>query len=395
MDEQIALRQQAIQRWLAHESKASIARALGTTHRWVRYWIDRYDPDDPEGSLANRSRAPRVPHSSWPAAIRQQALQSRQMRMNAAAPGYRHALMGAEAIHYELYHLGVRPSPPARTIHHWLQQAGLVPPQPPPAPRSESKPYPLPAHEAVNALHALDLKGPFYLAGSAQKQYLVALRDYASRRVALEAADNRRAETVTACLVRAWQRYGLPQVVQMDNGLEFRGSNRYPRAFGQVVRLCLDLDVEPLFVPPHEPWRNGLIENFNGLFQRLSLARVRLASFEALRLEVASLERDVNTSHRLAALDGLTPDEFSANQPRRLLDPGYNGHQRALPLAKGRISAIRLVRQSGRFTLWANDKFQLDPELKHQYVLAQIDVANQRLDVYYQSKLIQSFDYAL
>ena len=260
MDNKIALRKEAVRRSLSGESQVRIGRALGRSAYWVRYWLTRYNPDDPDGSLQDRSRAPHQPHSHWTAATRQQALTSRQERQSGGRPGYEHALRGAEAIHYELAHLGLKPTPPPRTIHYWLKQGGLVSARQPASVRPSSKPYPCPPCGQVNDLQQLDLKGPLYLHDSAQKHYLLVVRDVCSRGVGLAVAQDRRAATIAAFLVAAWQTRGLPTVLQMDNGLEFRGSNRYPRAFGLVVRLALDVGVEPLFIPPTmaQRWRGAL-----------------------------------------------------------------------------------------------------------------------------------------
>lgn len=396
MKSEIALRKEAVCRFLAGESKASISRSLGKSRFWVSYWTERYDPDDPDGSLRDRSSTPKQPHRGWPEAVIQQVLHSRHLRAAAEQPGYKYALVGAQAIHYELRELGVVPTPPARTIHHWLQQAGLVQPVASEAASDrESKPYPMPERNSVNELHQFDLKGPFYLTGSSQKHYLLAVRDFRSKRVALEAVRNKKAQTIANFLVSAWQRYGLPKVLQMDNAMELRGSNRYPRSFGKVVRVCLDAGVEPLFVPPGEPWRNGFIENFNGLAARFLLNRNQLADFDQLRAETHNLEKAINTTHRLAALDGMTPSEFVAGKPLRFLPDDYDGHLRDLKLLKGTVSFIRLVRKSGRITLFAHDKFDIDPDLKWLYVFARVDIQSQTLLVYHDGQLIKTFDYSL
>lgn len=395
MNSEIALRKEAVRRSLSGQSQVSIGQALGRSPFWVRYWLARYRADDPDGSLQDHSRAPHHPHSKWPEAVRQQALTSRRQRQLADAPGYEHALVGAEAIHYELAHLTDELVPPTRTIHYWLGQAGLITPSPSSGAARASKPYPAPSSAQVNDLHQLDLKGPLYLRDSAQKHYLLAVRDVRSRGVTLAAALDKQAHTIAAFLVTVWQTRGLPTVLQMDNGLEFRGSNRYPRAFGLVVRLALDVGIEPLFIPPHEPWHNGVIERFNGLAQHLLLDRWCFDSMADLQAGVASLQTAINTTHRLAALDGSTPDEFSAGCPLRYLAAEYDGLQRDLQLVKGRVSFIRLVRPSGRITLCAQDKFDVDPDLQWQYVLAQVDVAAQRLDVFHQHQLVKSFDYAI
>ncbi len=76
--------------------------------------------------------------------------------------------MGAEAIYYELRELGVLPLPPPRIIHFWLKQAGEIDERH--KLHKESNPtYPVLSCKAVNEVHELDLKGPFYLQDSSQK----------------------------------------------------------------------------------------------------------------------------------------------------------------------------------------------------------------------------------
>jgi transposase len=393
MDE-ITLRKQAVQLYLNGAHKTDIARQLGKSWFWVMYWTKRYQPDDPEGSLHNRSSAPKQPHRSWSEAIRQLVLASRKARQAGEPPGYQYALIGAEAIHYELQELGISPVPPVRTIHSWLKQADQVT-QTTSQPGRElaTKPYPAPLSQAVNDLHQFDLKGPFYLSGSAQKHYLGALRDTVSKRVALAVFQDKQMETLMDFLLAAWRKLGLPNVLQMDNGLEFRGSNRYPRSPGKLLRMALDLGVEPLFIPPHEPWRNGVSENLNGLVDRIFLKRETFEDFDQLQGRTQAVETSINTTHRLPALHGQTPSEFAQKAGVRRLPEGYDWRKRDLRLVKGKVSFVRLVRKSGRITLCANDKFEIGTQYQWQYVLATVNVEIQKLDIFFQGQLIKSFDY--
>jgi transposase InsO family protein len=43
-----------------------------------------------------------------------------------------------------------------------------------------------------------------------------------------------------------------PDFLQLDNGLCFRGGNRYPRSFGIVLKLCLLLGIEVVFIIAYE-----------------------------------------------------------------------------------------------------------------------------------------------
>lgn len=394
MDTELQQRQEAIGLWLQGHSQAEISRRLNRSRKWVGYWIKRYQPDVPLASLQNASSAPKRPVTKWSDEVKQMVLTSRQQRVAARQPGYRYALTGAQAIHYELQALGLDPVPPVRTIHRWLKAADLVAVSPARQPDVPSrKPYPAPVCTAVDEVHQVDLAGPIYLTGSGQKHYILALRDVHSKAVALAATCNRQAETIVDFLVAAWQRLGIPRVLQMDNGLEFRGSNRYPRVFGKVVHLCVRLGVEPLFVPPREPWRNGFIENFNGQVQRLLLNRAHFATAAELQQGVRDLETGVNTTHHLPALNGQTPAEYRVSHPLRPLSVAFDWRQPTLSLDRGSVAFIRLVRKSGRITLHADDKLDIDPALAGQYVLARLDVPTRKLRIYHDEQLIKTFDF--
>jgi hypothetical protein len=92
-------------------------------------------------------------------------------------------------------------------------------------------------------------------------------------------------------------------------------------------------------------------------------------------------------------LQGKTPQEFAA--PARLRYPPNNYDWRTLnlQLLKGKVTFIRLVRNSGRITLTAKDKFLIGKTYKWQYVTANVDVAKHKLEVIWQGKHLKFFDY--
>lgn len=392
--DEVTLRLQAVQKRLQGEDIQRIATDLGRSRYWVTYWLGRYDPGDPKGSLQDRSRTPKSPYRKWSEEVRQMVLCSRQLREEATQPGYQYALKGAQAIHYELKALGVDPVPPVRSIHAWLKAEGKI------ASRTASKetdhpprPYPAPGCQSVNDLQELDLKGPFYLTANPQKYYLCAVRDAFSKRVSLAGLENKKMENIIQALLVSWQKLGLPKVLQMDNGLEFRGSNRYPRSLGKLVRVCLDLGVEPLFIPPHEPWRNGVIENLNGLLERIFFQCQTFQDFTHLQACLQDVETAINTTHHLPDLDGKTPQGAAAGKELRNLPEAYNWRKRDLQLVKGKISFNRLVRRSGRITLCANDKFMIGTDYQWQYIRATVDVMAHSLDIFLDGQLLMSLDY--
>ncbi len=62
----------------------------------------------------------------------------------------------------------------------------------------------------------------------------------------------RSAKRTAQCLRQRWQHDGLPRYAQFDNDTVFQGAHQFPNAVGRISRLCLQLGVIPVFVPPLE-----------------------------------------------------------------------------------------------------------------------------------------------
>lgn len=376
-----------------HFSKAEICRRVKRSRPWLDRWLERYDPGDVEGSLRDHKSGPKHGNSCWSRTIRQQVIEMRKVRSQES--GWRYAFIGAQAIHLELQALGSPEVPPVRTIHHWFVQEDLVDHAAQPSEEEKgSKPIPLPVVDAVNRVQQLDLKGPVYLQGSSTKYYLAVLRDRYSHRCAIEVLDSREAQGIVDFLVANWRWLGLPDYLQLDNALEFRGSNRYPRSFGKVVRVAVDLGIEPVFNPPGEPWRNGGIEWFNGFLGR-RLLQVKFEDAQAFRAETQVCQEQCNQIHRLVEHDGLTPNEIAAKTALRFPPTNYSAHQsKKLAQDHGFVSFVRLVRKSGRITLGAGDRFMVDPNLAYQYVLAHVDLAQKLVRIYHDEQEVQVYDFS-
>ena len=391
MKTEIELRKRAIALHLQGWNKSKIARRLQRSRSWVGRWIGRYDPNEPTRSMQDHSRAPRQTSWGYPEWLKTMVNRIRRERVKGQPAKYQYALIGAQAIYYELWELHVAPLPSLRTIHSWLKQAGQI------AERKSRKPpnptYPVLPCKAVNDMQELDFKGPFYLQDHSHKYYLVVLRDNRSKKTALRALANKSMDAILDFLASAWQKMGCPKRLQMDNCLDFRGSNRHPRALSKLMRVCLDLRIQPVFIPLSEPWRNGVVENLNGLLDRFLFRANTFETEKQLHKAVQRMETTINTTHRLPALEGKTPDEFASRAKRRYPPAGYDWRTRDLRLVKGKVTFIRFVRKSGRITVTANDKFLIGKKYKWQYVMAVVDVAKKKLNILWQGKHIKSFDY--
>jgi len=386
MKTEIALRKRAVALHLQGWKKSEIARQLKRSRPWVDRWIDRYRPEASTLSLHDRSRAPKHRRWSYPERIKRMVVQIREERERGKRAKYQYALISAQAIYYELRELGVSPLPSPRTIHGWLKDAGQIPER-----KSQKAPnltYPVLPCRAVNDVQELDFKGPFYLKDHSHKYYLVALRDKLSKKTALRALANKGMDAILDFLVSTWQKMGCPRCLKMDNCLDFRGSNRHPRALSKLMRVCLDLGIQPVFIPICEPWRNGVVENLNGLLDRFLFWTNTFETEKQLHQAVQRMETTINTTHRLSTLQGKTPQEFAARAKLRYPPAHYDWRTRDLRLLKGNVTFIRFVRKSGRITLTARDKFLIGKKYKWHYVMAVVDVSKKRLNVICQGKQI-------
>jgi putative transposase len=209
MKTKVALRKEAVRLHLEGIPKTEIAKRLKKSRRWVYRWIARYDHKQGAKSLEDRSSAPKHRKEMYPQKIKDMAVKSRKARKTGSRK-YPYALVSAEAIYYELRELGVVPLPPPRTIHFWLKQAGAIETLQKPH-KASNRTYPVLPCQAVNAVHELDLKGPFYLKDSSQKYYLVVVRDVFGKKVALRVLQEKEMERIIDFLVETWQKSGLPK----------------------------------------------------------------------------------------------------------------------------------------------------------------------------------------
>jgi len=365
---------------------------VGKSRPWLYRWVDRYDPKAPAW-FCDRSHAPHQPAGQTPEHIENRIVHLRQKLDQRQTPDTRYANRGADALYWQLGGDDNPELPTPRTVHRILvRREVLDSTSPSETTERESKSYPAPRARQVNDVHQLDLIGPRYLHGGGE-YYLAHLRDRFSRRYFIDVLPTRQTADIYPFVLAGWRYLGLPDLLQMDNGLELRGNFRYPRCFGRLVRLCLDLNVEVLFVPPDEPWRMGYIESYNNIVQRpLNRGQV-FKNMTHVRRETHRSYQVANRVNRYKELDGLSPDEFCAQQTLRALPEDYQPNLEHWPPRKGRISFIRLVSKNGNITTHGGDKFFVGKRYKYEYIKATVVVAKQIMRIYYEGEVIKELPY--
>jgi len=247
-----ALRQEAITRYHNGESATEICRSLGKSRQWLYKWLQRKEELSQD---FNSNRA----HNRTPVEIEEAVIGARKKLQET-----KYAQIGINAINHQLYLQEISPLP-ASTIKCILKREGLQQKKLPYVPKGKA--YPKMEALFANSIHQADIVGPRYIKGDG-RFYSLNVMDIDTHRIKLNPSRRKDDESLAEGLIETWKKLGIPDFLQMENKLSLRGSNLYPHSLGLVLRLCLLLKIQPIFIPQGEPWRNGEIESFQDTFDK-------------------------------------------------------------------------------------------------------------------------------
>jgi hypothetical protein len=159
-----------------------------------------------------------------------------------------------------------------------------------------------------------------------------------------------------------WQNVGLPTYAQFDNDTRFQGAHQFADSIGRVIRLCLSLQVIPVFAPPREPGFQAAIESYNGRWQAKVWSRFQHDSLLALQIQSAKY---VEACRARAALR-IEAAPRRAPFPKTW-QPNLSLHPR------GQIIFLRRTNQNGSVNLLGHS-FPLDPLWTHRLVRSEVDL---------------------
>ena len=377
----------AVQRYLAGESPDSICASLGKTKPWLYKWVARHTPDDPTW-FEDLSRRPLSSPYRTPREIEKIV---EMVRLNLYNKGL---FSGNQAIQWEMIDMEVQPVPSLSTIGRILRRRELthrrtgryIP---------KGKKYPELPGSLPNQTHQVDLVGPCFLTGPIRFYSLNAM-DTAINRCGIEPMPSKAAQSVLDAVFAVWLRMGIPENLQVDNELAFYGSPTHPRGMGPLIRLCLRYGVHLWFIPPSEPWRNGLVEKFNDHYQQKFLDKVTIVSMPQLRNESLAFEQRHNSTYRYSKIKGKTPLKALADMRKKLVFPSKRDAPRH-PLDKpeeGCYHLVRFIRSNLRLDIFG-EIFPAPPDTQYEYVVATIDVKEQKLKLFLDAIQIEEYKYQL
>lgn len=379
-------RERAIARYRKGESATAICASLGRSREWLYKWLKRHQAKGKEWA-AEHSRRPWRSPARIGVQVEAAILSTRQSLVR------RELFHGAQAIAWELADTAIE-APSVRTISRVLERHGLVTRRQGPY-LAKGTAYPALRADRPGQVHQSDFVGPCFLRGPVRFYSLHSI-DLATGRCGVQQVPNRSSQPTLDAFWAIWLRMGIPEHQQIDNEMVFYGSRAHPRGLGPLIRLCLAMGVEPWFIPPAEPWRNGVVEKFNDRWQQFGPLRRTVTGTAAVDRANGAFETRHNAHYRYSKLGGRTPNAVLAASGAPLRFPEQPTAPRH-PLPKptqGRYHLTRFVRQDGHIDLFG-ERLRVPPEAVYAYVRATVDVGRQRLSILLDGRIIDQHQFLI
>ncbi|MBA7504155.1 IS481 family transposase ISGme9 [subsurface metagenome] len=382
-----AMRQKAIQRYLAGEKPVHIYRDLDMSRKWLYKWLHRHNPEDLNWA-SDRSRARKTSSR-----VLSPATEARIVKIRKRLETHKYNQIGAINIQWYLSRLDVEPLPEIWQINRTLKRYNLTKPKGPYKPKN--KVYPAVIPDKPGVMQQMDFTPSSYIEDFGITKGLN-LIDVFSGRAKINICLSRKCQEVHKSLLSTWKTMGLSNYLQMDNDPVFIGHNQNPHYFSAVIRLILLVGIEPIFIPPYEPWRNGVIEKFQDEYKNIFFKSQRWTDLDHLIKEAGTFEDFHNHHHRYSTRQGKTPMEIERIYgykpdllPRSFKIPDFD---KLNPVKKGKIHFIRFIRSDGILNIFGK-KFRVIDGFLHEYVRATVDLGENKLTVYHPSGFSQELVY--
>jgi hypothetical protein len=261
------------------QSLRAVAGAFGVGVATVAHWVERAKGQRLDRvDWSDRTHAPHKPRRTT-TAVEDLVLTTRRELAHGDL-----GAIGAEAIRNALLEGGMAEPPALRTINRILARRGALDGRKrtrrPPPPRGWYVPE---VALATTELDSFDIVEGLVIKDGPQVEVLNGCSLHGGLVVSWPIASPVTATMTVASLTEHWREVGLPGYAQFDNDMIFHGTHRYPDALGRIIRLCLSLEVVPVFVPPRETGFQAMIESYNGWWQSKVWSRFQHQDLEDLQ----------------------------------------------------------------------------------------------------------------
>lgn len=265
------------------EKLRSVARRFRVSLGMVQYWVERAKEQNLESvDWSNRCSCPHHQPFRTPEELEARIIETRiYLREYSDLGEY-----GAEAVRRELLEKGFEKIPSIRTINRVFERWGELDYRRPTHRVAPAKGWYLPEVSGLapsRELDEFDLVEGLKIKNGPLVEVLNVVSLHGGLVGSWPKKASIKATDVSGALIEHWQAWGLPDYAQFDNDTLFQGAHQHRDVISRVMRVCLALEVVPMFVPPAEHGFQAAIEGFNGNWQAKVWARFTHESLNTLQ----------------------------------------------------------------------------------------------------------------
>ena len=364
-----AERETAIHLLRSDKGPGEVSDQLGRSRAWVYKWKKRYEAEGWAG-LKSRSREPKHKTQKYDEAMKQRICQVRSELEAEAASGEGLRYVGSSTIRARLSLCDTDDRiPSTATIERVLHAAGMTRPY---HAEPDEIDYPTLQAEEPHQVQQVDIV-PHYLPGGQAVACFNGL-DIVSRFPVGQAFLRKTSDNAARFLLRMWAELGIPVYTQMDNESCFCGGHRHAYVLGKVVRLCLLVGTQPVFIPIRHPKSNGSVERFHQAYDKHVWDRHHLADLVDVHTHTDDFFHTYRATHYPSALNGQTPQQVHRASGRRPLPLGFAPNLDQLPITKGQAHFMRKVEADATIPL-LNVRWEVPDASPRQAVWATLTLA--------------------
>lgn len=300
---------------------SEICRRFGISRKTGYKWLGRLD-------LRDQSRRPRSSPARTSAEIEACVIELRRQHPAWGGRKIAHVLRRDQCIE-------LAPS----TVTSVLRRAGLISPQASEAATAWQRFE----HPRPNSLWQMDFKGHFAV-GTRRCHPLTVLDDHSRYNVVLRAMAGEDGASVRAVLTHAFERYGLPERINADNGPPWGSGGRGITA---LAAWLIRLGIHVSHSRPFHPQTNGKDERFHKTLVAEVLSGRTFHDFESLQYRFNDWRSIYNNVRPHESLDMQTPADRYAPSPRSMPGSLPNFEYSPGDLIR-RVQALGIVKFKGR-----------------------------------------------
>ena len=249
--------------------------------------------------------------------------------------------------------------------------------------------YPVQAIRALGSIHqSADFIGKKYITGQREPINIFSTSYYAPFKLyQIKLVEAEQAVFAIENLIQLWRKYPLPDVMRIDNGLQFRGTASGKRCLGTFLKFLLNLGIKPLFGSPSKPWTNPHIEGHNRVFNEKVWGQNFFTSTDHVAIECERFNKESLEYFYFKYAQQIFNGNFSYIEHEQKIET-----EKLFSVKSKKAYFIRFVESADNGgKAWIkilNETVLVPPQYCHQFVFTEWDIEKEQLLIYSEYKKI-------